>query len=212
MNQPDEIVLGEVRRPTDRDDTERRVLAIYHGEILYDASWYAAPRWVFGEARGKCYYYHDLVDRLLRESTHLRYEPLTEDERARFRPDLPISFLRTMAVNWGFSAGCDQESFAKRVGSLGLEVEAMPGLAVPQVMLYAARLRASSRGVLCKAENGRSFSALELLWHGHQIQVTRGYRCGPGIGLFRLGHERGGVPSFLVGGCNELPSASPIPA
>jgi len=212
MNLSEEIALGEVRRPTDRDDTEYRVLCVDGGEVLYDGSYYAFPRWTFAEARGKCFYYRHRVDRLLRESTHVRHQPLTDDERTRFRPDLPISFLRTLSVNWGFAAGCARASFTERVHSLGLDVAAMTGLAVPQVMLYAARLRASSRGVLCTAENRHSFSALELLWHGNQIQETSGYRCGPGIGLFRMGHEKGGVPSFLVGGCNELPSASPIAA
>jgi hypothetical protein len=203
MSQSVELTLGEVRRPTDRDDLEYRVLAIDREEVLCDASYFAFPRWVYSEARGKCFYSHDSVVRLLRSSTHVRHQPLTDDERARFRPDLPIFFLETPAVSWGFAAGCDRAAFPARMKSLGLDVESMPGLAVPEVMLYAARLRASSKGVLCRAENGRSFSATELLWHGHQIQETRGYLCGPGLGFFRLGHERNRVPSFLACGCNE---------
>lgn len=212
MNLSEEIVLGEVRQRANRSDADIRVISVDGGEILYDVSYHASPEWMFGGARGKCYYYRHRVDRLLRESTHVRHQPLTESERAKFRPDLPISFLRKMAVSWGFAAGCDRASFAERVRSLGLDVDAVTGLAVPHLMLYAARLRACSRGVLCTAENRQSFSALELLWHGHQIQETSGNCCGPGIGLFRMGHEKGGVPSFLVGGCNELSSASPITA
>jgi hypothetical protein len=212
MNLSEEIVLGEVRQLTNRNDTDIRVIAVDNGEVLYDVSYHASPSWMFVKARGKCYYYRHRVDRLVRESSHVRHQPLTDDERARFRPDLPISFLRRLSTNWGFAAGCAQASFAERARSLGLDIDSMPGLPVPQVMLYAARLRASSRGVLCTAENRQSMSALELLWHGHQIQETRGYRCGPGIGLFRMGHEKGGVPSYLVGGCNELPSAGPIVA
>ena len=73
-------------------------------------------------------------------------------------------------------------------------------------MPYASRLKASSRGVRCTPANGHFFIGRELLWLAQQIQQrVKGKQGGPGSGLFRLGHERGGVPSYLVGGPDEVP-------
>ena len=67
MNLSEEIVLGEVRQRTNRSDADIRVISVDGGEILFDVSYHASPEWMFGGARGKCYYYRHRVDRLLRE-------------------------------------------------------------------------------------------------------------------------------------------------
>ena len=85
----------------------------------------------------------------------------------------------------------------------GFDVATLPSLPIPRVVLLASRLKASTRGVLCEAENGEAFSAAELLWHAHRIQAERGRNKLPGIGLFRMGHERRGA-SYLVGGYYEI--------
>lgn len=211
MTTSSELQLGEVRRPKDRDDLDYRIIAICGEELRYDGCYHVLKHWTFSSARGRCYYQSLGTERMLRETTHVRHEPLTQEERAKFRPDLPLSFMRSQAASWGFAAGCDRAAFAARVKTIDFNFGDFSELAAPQIKLYAAPLTSNSDwGTRCHAENGRAFSAGELLWHGHEVQAAAGKRCKGGIGFFRMGHEKGGVPSFLVGGCNEMIGLSEI--
>ncbi len=206
MNSSFELVLGELRQPNDRPE-QYRVIGLDEHEVYYDSFSPVIQQWTFGLASGKCYYYRQLADRFFRESTHVRYLPLTDAEQKQFRPDMPMRLYRNPSINWTFAPPSDRARFEVATRLAGLDVATLPSLPVPRVVLLASRLKASTRGVLCEAENGETFSAGELLWHAHRVQAERGRNKLPGIGLFRMGHERTGVPSYLIGGYYEIPNS-----
>ena len=173
-------------------------------EVFYDLFCPATQRWTFGLTLSKCIFYRNIADQFLSGSTHVGDQPLTDDERNLFRPDLPMRLYRNPSLNWNFTPLSDRASFEAAVRSAGIDLASLPNLPIPRVVLLASRLKASTRGVLCEAENGEAFSAGELLWHAHRVQDERGRNELPGIGLFRLGHERRGIPSYLVGGYYEI--------
>ncbi len=203
MNPPHSLVLGEVRQPFDHPK-QYRVIGFDQHEVYYDVFNPVVQSWSFGLSLSKSYYYRGLADRFFRESTHVRFQPLTEGEANLFRPDLPMRLCRNPSINWSFTPPGDRVSFEIAMRSAGLDLAPLPDLPTPRVVLLASRLKASTLGVLCEAENGASFSAEELLWHAHRVQAERGRNKLPGIGLFRMGHERRGVPSYLVGGYYEI--------
>lgn len=206
MNPIDDLVLGEVRQATDRRE-QYRVIGLDQHEVHYDLFRPVVQRWNFGLAPGKCYYYRQLRERFILESTHVRYQSLTDAERKLFLPDLPMRPYRNPTIDWGFTPPTDRASFELAARLAGLDLTMLPGFPNRQVVLLASRLRSSTRGVLCEAENGEEFSAGELLWHAHRVQAERGRNKMPGIGLFRLGHARKEVPSYLIGGYYEIPNS-----
>jgi hypothetical protein len=210
MNPTAKLVLGEIRQPRDPDRRAQgldRVIALDDQEVFYDGFWLAIQKWTFGTERRKCYYYRHYADRFFRESDHVRYQPLTQEEHDLFRPDLPMRLLRSTAVTWGFAGNVRRTEFERRARASGLDLDKMETLAVSKVVLIASPLQASGRGVVCDAENKIAFSPGELLWHADRVQMTRGRVKRPGIGLFRLGHQNGGIPSFLVGTFFEIPAS-----
>lgn len=182
-----------------------RVMGVDSVEVLFDRCW-SDGTWSFGLSKRKCYYYRDRIERFVHANEYLETRELSAEEGALFRPDLPIRLWRRPGLSWTDWDPMDRPRFQAAVSDAGLLAELEKPLAVPEVVLLASRLKASTRGVVCRAEDGRAFQATELLWHAHRIQRERGKNWLPGIGLFRMGHEKGGLPSYLIGGFAEIPS------
>lgn len=156
MNPPHSLVLGEVRQPFDHPK-QYRVIGFDQHEVHYDVFNPVIQSWSFGLSLSKSYYYRGFADRFFRESTHVRFQPLTEGEANLFRPDLPMRLCRNPSINWSFTPPGDRASFEIAMRSAGLDLAPLPDLPTPRVVLLASRLKASTRGVLCEAENGASF-------------------------------------------------------
>ena len=202
MPRSSEVQVGDVRT---FEGARLRVLVFDDVELLYDAWWehLDGGRGGWGLANpARAASYYRLPTRLARQTILVGKEPLTDEEQALYRPDLPLRVLR--GTGWVFTQErfASLKTFARAASRQGIHAaRGLESLDAPRVVI---RPRGPSggtkRGVTLEAEDGRAFKGIELLWKMHEVQAphVRAPRT-DGSGLYRLGHERGS-PSFYIHG------------
>jgi hypothetical protein len=182
------IELGAVFR-FPHDDRPNRVLLSDGDVVMYDVWWPHLDGWGLADLatvkRKRIAYYVTTVDTLVEKATRLRSDPLTDDERALHRPDLPFAALQDAALTWSSDpAGSRSE------------------LSAPRVYLSPFGPGGGTKaGRRVDADNGSAFSAEEL-WH--KAQAVQAPHLGgeppvAGVGIYRSGLQRG-LPEFYLWG------------
>jgi hypothetical protein len=177
------------------DGNKMRVLCADDVEILYDAWWDHTNSWGLAKPVRAASYYR-VPTELAKRAKRLAKEPLTPDEAALHRPDLPLRLLRRSGWVFTTKRYASLKSFAVALGKKKLE-----SLDAPKIVVRPrGPVRGHKAGVALEADNGRAFVGVELLWKMHEAQAPhiRAPRD-DGSGLYRLGCERG-VPSFYIHG------------
>lgn len=187
------------------DDRPIRLL-IHDGDVvMYDAWWPHLGTWGLAnldEARRKrISYYVTLVSAVLEKAVYLRTEPLTDEEVATHRPDLPYAAVRSAKVQWPQEAPGSADQFAAQLRAAGLAVDST---ALDQAECYLFPFGPDGgrkRGVRVRVDNGTTFTVGELLWKATVIQApfVRGELPAQGVGIYRDGLERG-IPSYYLWG------------
>ena len=201
-----EITLGLVFQ-ADWDDRPFRVLAFDESEVFYDCWWPHANAWGLASVKGRAVYYRVPTDVTRRRGKPLRTEPLTAEELAVHRPDLPLRLARSTTLQWTRQLYPSLESYAAYVRECSpssLPRAMKGGLPIPKVFLYPFGPKGSSKtGTLIEGANGGGFSMLELLWRAHNLQAPLIRKPqSDGVGLYRSGFQRG-VPSFYIWGATD---------
>lgn len=167
------------------DERSIRVMMADKIEVFYDALF---PEVGWNLARARTAIYYRMPTSLLQSTgQRIRAEPLTDQELATHRPDLPMRILRSGHADWGNPlAGwpkidTDFEVESQRVALIPFGPKGAP-----------------MKAVLAEAANGRSFSGNELLAAAHAVQTAH---CPDvrGVGLYRSGIS-GGIPSYYLWG------------
>lgn len=198
--------IGSVIRYS-RDDRPIRVLACDEFEVLYDSWWPHAQGWGFRSLRRAASYYRIPTQILLDEGELLRVEPLSEEEFAVHRPDLPIRLLRSTEAQW-----CNQDY--SNADALVASLDAPPSdldlssdehvLELPSVALYAVGPRLGvKKTFLIHAQDGKGFTARELYWEANRLQAPFFTHFEEGIGLYRSGFFKK-TPMFYTWGALDL--------
>ena len=196
------LALGDIRQPSWLPSDPVRVLAFDDVEVLYDGSW-PNGSWTFRMRRRKSYYYRMGVSRFLRDSAYVRPDPLSAVELALYRPELPLRIYRENRITWRPHRCRDREDFNQMALANGVDLAQFPSLPVSSVVLVPSPLKVNTGGKRIDAENGKFFSALELLWHAYGIQTSYAELTRPGIGIYRLGLGKGALPSYIIGSYYE---------
>jgi hypothetical protein len=167
------------------DDRPIRVLMGDEIEAFYDA-FLPEVGWNLSRARTAIYY--RVQTSFLRSSAELiRKEPLTDQERAVHRPDLPMRLFQCGDADWAKPRSawprlnCDFAVDAAELAIIPFGPKGAP--------LKAARVEAA---------NGQSISATELLEKANALQIARCPEV-QGVGLFRSGISSG-IPSYYIWG------------
>ena len=199
----DTIAVGSVFRP-DWDSRLHRILLMDSIEVLYDIWW--PHEWSFSNLDSAGDYYRISVSLLRGRSTVLRAEPLTDDELAIHRPDLPLRLLRSPSMQWSKNQYQSMEHF---LATHQAEIERLSipdddvALDAPQVFLtpFAPDGR-PKQDVRIQALNKRNFSSIELLWRAYEAQAPHHRKSISGIGIYRAGFKRR-VPVFYLWGSDD---------
>lgn len=182
-----EIEPGAVFR-FPHDNRPNRVLLHNDGVVMYDAWWPDLDGWGLADLdairRKRISYYVATVPTLLEKATRLRSDPLSADERAVHRPDLPFIAAQDPAITWAGDA------------------ETRSPLKAPAIYLLPfGPGRGTKPGVRVVADNGSSFTAEELFVKAKAAQTR--YLGDPlpvtGVGIYRSGLQRG-LPAFYLWG------------
>ncbi|WAC93409.1 hypothetical protein [Mycobacterium sp. Aquia_213] len=185
------IELGAVFR-FPHDDRPNRVL-LYDGDVvMYDVWWPHQDGWGLADLatvkRKRIAYYITTVATLLEKATHLRSDPLTDDERAVHRPDLPFAAVQDAAITWSSDPG--------RLAGHRSELSA------PHIYLAPFGPGGGTKtGQRVVADNGAFFSPEELFRKAQAAQAPHLGAESPasGVGIYRSGLQRG-LPEFYLWG------------
>jgi hypothetical protein len=118
---------------------------------------------------------------------------------ALHRPDLPLRFARSRHVEWSEQPFASREAFLDHVKRTDATLLQHPPLNARELVLIPRSAKgAFQRGELVQSENGTSFPVAEILWHAHRLQRPFKKPGMTGIGIYRSGLEKKGVPSYLL--------------
>ena len=134
-------------------------------------------------------YYLTTVSTVLEKARHLRPGPLSADERAVHRPDLPFAAVQDTVISWSSD-------------NTGRLAETRSELNTSLIYLEPFGPRGGTRaGVRVVADNGSSFTAEELFRKAQAAQARhlRDEMPVAGVGIYRSGLQRG-LPAFYLWG------------
>jgi len=199
------IELGAVFQ-ADGDQNPIRVIAFDDDVVMYDAWWPHIQAWGMTKLTGTVFYYRLPRDWFDRRMRYLRTEEYTEKERSVHRPDLPLSFALHDSMSW-YSQRPDSVSQLDVQLAFAAEQEGVVLGHLPAQAIYLASFgpQGTSRPTtLIPAQNGRSLTELEVLWHAWQLQAPylRERQLTKGLGLHRLGIQRQ-KPSYYIWGSSS---------
>ncbi|WP_406081291.1 hypothetical protein [Micromonospora sp. NBC_00858] len=200
---PSWVEAGAVFRWPDRDGLMRAL--VHDGAVvMYDAWWSHLGNWGLADPQkvkqGRVSYYVVHSSVLAEKATFVRSEPLTADERAVHRPDLPFAVAQSARLSWPAEVSQTPAWAAEFCATTGRLEGA--GLQTPEVYLCPFGPKGGSKaGVRVRADNGTSFTAEELIRKAATIQAPNVGDAVPvhGVGIYRLGLQRG-VPAFYLWG------------
>lgn len=162
-----------------------RIMMCDEVEVLYDA-FYPEIGWNLARARTSTYY-RAATHVLRSRGHHIRTEPLTDDELARHRPDLPLRLLRSGQADWGRPLpDWPKIDIDFEIASRRLAIVPFGSKGAPQ------------KAIVVKAANAHSLTAGELLVAAHRIQTVECPEVN-GVGVYRSGLS-GGIPSYYLWG------------
>jgi hypothetical protein len=198
MNTPDKLVTGGVYNlKVGLRAIKTKVLVFDELEVLYD-EWYSeAGAWLSDKFRGRGCYSRTTREYFDRSSTFIHVETFTEKQFQKYRPDLPIRFGRLRHVSWSSVVFNTEDDFKKHLGEGAHFSNDRVNCA--ELVLYPYGIKgAVKKGERVKALNGESFTIPELLWRANNIQSNFVKEASRGIGLYRLGLEKG-LQSYYIG-------------
>lgn len=188
------------------DDRPMRVL-LHDGDVaMYDAWWPHLRTWGLARAQRtgmqRVGYYAALTSTLAAHSSYVRLEPLTGEEVALHRPDLPLAACRCAAVSWPSRVPGTASELAKGWRAAGCPDAAV--LRAPEAYLYPLGPDGAVwavAGARVRAADGTAFTSEELLFEAATIQAPflAGAATVRGVGIYRDGLYRG-IPSYYLGG------------
>lgn len=180
------------------DDRPLRVLLRDSDVVMYDAWWPQLEAWGLADLaavrRQRISYYVTTVSTVIETATHLGTAPMTADELAVHRPDLPFAALQDVTMTWSSGA-------AGRVTDAGAELSASRVYLLP-----FGPTGGTKAGVRVDADNGNAFTVGELFRKAQAVQARRldGVLPDAGVGIYRSGLQRGLPAYYLWGAASRL--------
>jgi len=175
-----------------QDDRPNRVLLHDHDVVMYDTWWPHLDGWGLADLeaikRERGSYYVTTLSTVLAKATYLRADPLSAEERAMHRPDLPFAVAQDTAANWS----------SHIVGGLA-EVGSVLHASGIYVLPFGPR-GGTKAGVRVVADNGSFFTAEELFRKAQAAQARHlSALAVSGVGIYRSGLQHG-LPAFYLWG------------
>lgn len=195
---PTKLEIGGVYK-TEWDDRLHRIIGLDDVEVFYDVAGYDRPWSLSGNLKKKCSFYRTSAALFEMKSSQIDLLPLTEEEYHFFRPDLPMRIGRTKKLDWN---QIDFKSYADFLNSFDADLITELGNQQLQtntlIILPYGPAGGRKKGEKLVADNGNYFSAAELIWKSKQIQESVNKSVSIGIGIYRIGTEKG-IPSYYIG-------------
>jgi hypothetical protein len=183
---------------THNDERPYRIIGLDAIEVFYDCLW-REGLWTFsGNFKKKVFFYRMSNATFFNFSKKIGILPLSSEELSAFRPDLPMRLGRTKMLSWNNIEDTTQSDFESSLENLCPELIAQSLRTNKIVLLPFGRKGGLKKGTIIQADNGSFIPIHELLWKAGQLQEAVNNQDSIGVGLYRLGFEKG-IPSYYIG-------------
>lgn len=199
MTPYENLIIGGVYK-TIYDTRPIRIIGFDNVELFYDVWWEHSNNWALKSHNAKTFFYRASVIDFTRTAELIKIHPLNNNEIAKYRLDLPFRMCRDNNIGWTdkvYSNALEFENMItqKRISTVNSNI-----MNIETIMLYPygpkGGLKKSSK---LRADNGRFFTEKELLWKAHNLQSIFVNQIKDGVGIYRLGLEKG-MASYYIGG------------
>lgn len=182
----------------------KRVIVFDEIEVIYDVFWEGLG-WGLRRIRKSGGGYH-MAMATAKGHELLRNEPLTEKEKAAYRPDLPMRLCRHPTLNWSaFSLGTPDEIppwMAQHHADFPVD-GSVDAPAVSLVLFTGNPGAGTLHSVKVEARDGQKVQIRDLLWHAQKLIAGVGHEADDGIGLYRMLRWKG-APAYIVSGYHKF--------
>jgi hypothetical protein len=198
MQQINNLVVGGVYK-TIYDERPHRIIGFDKIELFYDGWWQHANNWGLKSHNGKVLFYRSSIKRFIEISELLRVEPLDEVELRKYKLDLQFRICRHPEIRWTNIFYKSIEEFIESIKQFNFQSNNLETLRTKEIRLYPFGPKGGfKKSVVVKADNGEFFTSIELLWKAHNIQSQYIKEIKGGVGIYRLGIEKG-MASYYIG-------------
>lgn len=176
-----------------------RVISFDEYEVFYDIDWGENVGWGVGIERSRIFYYRHYAPLFLDGAERLRIDEPTPEFLALHRPDLPLRFGRSARLQWMEAPFPTREALAAHVALTDPNFLTLPPVNARQLALIPRSPKGALKpAILITAEGGDSLRPIDLLWHAHLHQRPPKRSNLTGIGFYRCGLAKRGVPSYFM--------------
>lgn len=173
----------------DAKESTVRIIGLDGNEVFYDALW-NDNKWTFsGSLKRKSSFYRMPSKYFSSKAKQIDFKELSQEEQKCFRPDLPLRFGRTKAVDWQKIAVNGIECLPDDIANQ--EIDSNKIMLVPHGPKGGIR-----KSVLVEGKTNLKVS--EIVKSAINIQKPIEGQENKGIGFFRFGFEKG-LPSYYIG-------------
>lgn len=185
---------------TEWDERPFRIIGLDNIEVFYDCLWLHDNSWTFsGNFKKKIYFYRTSSQLFAEKSRKQDHQPLTNDEKKFFRPDLLMRVGRIKDLSWNSFEQKNIQEFENYLNhSLKSEILKQKIETDEIVVLPFGQKGGIKKGEKLTANNGEFFTLPELIWKAKSVQESVNPDKSNGIGLYRIGFEIG-LPSYYIG-------------
>ncbi len=203
MSNSTAIQIGGIYK-TEWDHRPFRLIGFDDYEVFYDCMW-TDGQWTFsGNFKKKCYFYRTSLKTFKNNLLELDFLALSEAEIKFFRTDLPMRLGRTELYNWNDFKADNYHDFKKQFHAQSNNFIAEEILLTDRIILIPYGIKKGFlKATVSYAANNSFFELAELIWKAKQLQEAANHSKSEGIGIYRLGTEKG-IPSFYIGEFYDL--------
>lgn len=185
---------------TEWDSRPHRVIGCDEIEVFYDCFWPDINNWGFAEnLKQKVFFYRTSASLFKEKSKKINSLPFSSEEFAAFRPDLPMRIARVKELSWDNLPFATENALDNFLQQMLTNNAYSQTINAKEIMIQPSGIKGGlKKAVKVVADNGKVFGISELIWKARVIQNQLFLRASQGIGLYRIGFEKG-IPSYYIG-------------
>ncbi len=197
MTQKKDLIVGGVYKTT-YDKRPHRIIGLDKIELFYDGWWEHTNNWGLKSHNSKVFFYRTSVKSFKEMSELIRIDPLDDEETIKYKLELPFRICRNANISWTNTLYDKIDDFIEIVKQTNFLSENTEILKASQIKLYPFGSNGGhKKSVVIRPDNGIFFTEIELLWKAQNIQSLYIKEIKPGVGIYRLGIEKG-MASYYI--------------
>ncbi|QJD97778.1 hypothetical protein HH214_18810 [Mucilaginibacter robiniae] len=177
-----------------------RIIGFDDKEVFYDYLLSPPNTWALSRnLKKKVFFCRMSSNMFMKGSEKIDSLPLSEEEYAAFRPDLPLRLGRTIQLSWNNIPVNNYTNFISYSENIFEKDFFNQNLQAPKAMLFPyGNKGGTKKGVTVNADNSQYIAICELIWKAKGIQEMVNNDVSKGIGLYRSGIDKG-CPIYYIG-------------